>query len=302
MTEKSRLSWVFGSRRGVGVIMKTRFALSLTSVVLGLYGCASPAPVAENFPVSYQKVARTAQHWEVVANDIVAQTVVSIEANPVLQKRPVFVPRAYGATTFDYSFRDFLINHMVNRGVPVNVCKSTPSSKPGFDMEGREVEIQYEARIISHHATIPKYRPGVLTALGAGVAVVYDMATHAPIGNETGIAAALGIGAAADAIAGSWTSPTNTELVVTTTIAENNRFIFRRSDIYYVPDADASLFFKRVSQRSICPEENKLVSDGQSNTLVADVEASRREMFIRDMRRSNPNYVYEEGWELRLQR
>ena len=54
--------------------MKKTSAILIAGISSALFGCASPVPVAENFPVSYQKVARTAHHWDVVAGDLLAQT------------------------------------------------------------------------------------------------------------------------------------------------------------------------------------------------------------------------------------
>lgn len=266
--------------------MKTRYALPLIPVVLSLIGCASPVPVAQTFPVSYQKVAQTARHWDVVAEDIVTQTVAAIDANPVLQKRSIFIPRAPGASAFDTSFRDFLINQMVNRGLPVSVCKTVPDQKAGFQMEGPEVEVSYEARIIRHKDELPQYRPGLLTAIAAGVAVLHN-ATAVSLSRGDANVGLIGLGAAADLGIGHLASATRTELVVTTTIAENNRFILRRSDIYYVPDGDADLFFKRVAQRSNCQGEAMMATAGHQ---AGDMESARREMFMRNMRRTNPAY------------
>ncbi|HEY0561926.1 MAG TPA: hypothetical protein VGD04_01245 [Methylophilus sp.] len=98
--------------------------------------------------------------------------------------------------------------------------------------------------------------------------------------------AGIGIGALADVIENTYPRSTNTELIVTTTISDNNLFLFRRSDVYYVPDADASQFLKRVAQRSTCTDDVGLVSD--SNSYNSD--AARQELLLRNIARSNPQY------------
>lgn len=265
----------------------------LFPLALAVIGCASPVPVAHNFPASEQMVARTAHHWDVVAQDVVAQTTAAIAANPVLQKRGIFVPAVDRSTAFNVVFRDFLVNNMVNQGLPVSVCKSTQSSGTGFAMEGPDVEVQYEARIIGHAANLPKYIPGTITALAAGVSVIYNMAEHMSSANAA--AAGAGLAVLADVAASNYARPTQTELIVTTTITENNRYIMRKSAIYYVPDNEANLFIQRVSQRSSCPQDNGPVAKQDNDPVAkadrtADDADSRRVMFEREMKRSNPDW------------
>jgi len=276
--------------------MKKQYAVCLVPLVIGMFGCASPVPVAQNFPLSFQKVARTAQHWNVVADDVVNTTIQSINSNPVLQNRPMFVPRFADASAFDASFRDFVITNMVNRNVEVNVCYSDSASQSGFSTAS-PVQVQYEARIISHRAGVTNYLPGAFTMLGAGVGVIYNIA-ESDLSNKSIIASALGIGAAIDLARANITRSTSTELVLTTTIAENNRFIMRRSDIYYVPDGDVNLFINSVAQRSTCSDEMRALSDATAKAReeaakaseIARADASRIEMFAVAMRRSNPQW------------
>lgn len=270
--------------------MKKRYALCLLPFALSLFGCASPVPVAQNFPATLQKVVRTAHHWDVVANDVVDQTIAAIHATPVLQNRAIFVPRFADASAFDASFRDFLITNMVNRNIPVNVCNSSSLQSSAFIEESPEVQIHYEARVIQHRAGVPGYVPGMFTTLGAGVAVLHN-ATASDLSRGEVNLGIIGFGALIDLARANVAIPTSTELLLTTTIAENNRFIMRRSDIYYVPDGDIDLFVDSIAQRSTCSDEKLALSDNNARTRAdARSEASRAEMVIRDMRRVNPEW------------
>jgi hypothetical protein len=174
---------------------------------------------------------------------------------------------------------------MVEGGISVNVCKSDSSKGTGFEMDGRAVEVSYEARVINHNGTTASmYRPGIITALGAGVAVLYGI--NYPMNDGERTASVLGAAGALDYVAGAFPSSTNTEIVVTTTIAENNKFIFRSSDIYYIPDADASLFFKRVKQKSSCQEDKALVTEADKFLAEADKEEYRKIDFLRNQWRA----------------
>lgn len=255
----------------------------LIAFVLTVAGCASPAPIADNFPISYQKVARTAQHWNIVADDVVNQTSKVLASTPALQGRGIYVPSTPRNSAFDATFRDFMINHLVDRGASVSVC---PSPKgPGF-ATSPDIEIRYETRIIGH-GELPQYRPGILTALAAGVFVARGV-DHADLSNDALNLVGLGAGAFADWAMGHRARTPSTEIVVTTHIEENNRFVMRRSDIYYVPEADANLFIRRVAGSAACQNADNR-SDLKENKLVQD-EQARREIMVREMRRINPEW------------
>lgn len=267
----------------------------LFPLVLTVFGCASPVPVAENFPVSYQKVARTAAHWDVIAEDVVTQTAATIEATPVLQKRGLFVSRSTRSAAFDVAFRDFLINRMVSRGMPVSVCKLPAST--GFAMDGTDVDVQYEARIIRHGADMPQYRPGMITSLAAGIAVMRNIGLSDVSKGEVN-ASIVALGALTDLGVGHLAEATRTELLITTTIAENNRFILRRSDIYYVPDFDMKLFTQRVNQQSsLCAQDNVPATASKRIPDAADIEASRSELLAHEMKRWNPSWQSAESFD-----
>jgi hypothetical protein len=268
-----------------GCHMKFRYILPIVAASVALASCATtPVPVASNFPASVQKVARTAQHWDVVANSVVEQTLLAINSNPMLQKRSIYLQRPSGVNAFNVSFHDFLINHMVGRGASVNVCKPAQSGGAGFEMDGKPVDVTYEARVIQHNG-IAHYRPGEWVALGTGVAALYNASSNWSHSEIWG--AGIGLGVLAELARNSWPGSTNTELVVTTTIAENNRYIFRRSDIYYIADADAGLYLKRVKFNSNCPEDQVLANESSSN---ASKEEERVRMFLKDNARHKDNY------------
>lgn len=221
--------------------MKAKIVI-LVPAIVSVVGCASPVPVAQNFPISYQKLAATAHHWDVVADDVVEQTAAALESKEQLRGRGVYVLPAPQNTAFDNAFRNFMINQMVKRDLRVAVCHADSATKGGFVEEQPDVVVRYETQIIAHGDDLPNYAPGRLTALAAGVAVLRN-ASHANLTRGQVNAAGIVAGALADWGLGHVANPTRTELIVTTTIAEGNRYILRRNDIYYVPDADAHLFF-----------------------------------------------------------
>ena len=258
--------------------------LAIAPVAAVFLGCASPSPVAQNFPLSYQKVARSAHHWDVVADDVVQQTLKRIEELPQLQGRGIFV--ADGASSvFDTAFRDFMITRFVGTGASVSVCKRQQDNKPGFDREGRDIEIQYQTQLVRHGEALPAYIPGALTMLGSGVAVVRNAVLRG-IGEAN--AAIIGAGAVADFAAGHAALPTGTEIIITTSIAEGNRFLMRKSDVYYVPDSDARLFFQSVPRNLSCGVGQPVAPQAQQPREGLEAQIAREEMIRRDMKRFRP--------------
>ncbi|MCK0507950.1 hypothetical protein [Aromatoleum anaerobium] len=260
--------------------MKTQYVV-LAPMVAALVGCASPAPVPVNFQMSHQKVARTAHHWDVVADDVVSETLREIAEKAQLQGRGVFVAPTRNSA-FNTAFREFMITRMVNRGANVSVCRGETGGAGGFAASAPDVEIVYDIQLVKHGDDLPAYQPPRWTLLAAGVAVVRDV-----ILDGHGTAGTIGGIALGEWGAGHWANPTRTEIIVTTTIAENNRFVSRKSDIYYVPENDTKLFMQRVAQRSPCPGEKQMAAAGEEES---NAEFARQQMIERGMARSNPKW------------
>jgi hypothetical protein len=273
--------------------MKLGRVILLSALAAAVTGCASPVPMADNFPLSVQKVARVAHHWDVVADDVVSQTLSSIDKAPELQRRPIFIEPADTGSAFDRAFRNFLITRFVDKGQFVNVCKTPLQEKAGFVQAPGlpPVNVQYETQIVRHRGPIPPYRPGALTWLAANVAAIYNLAAVNHSRDFTAIAGA-GIIVADDIVAGHAAHPTHTELILTTTITEDNRYVMRKSDVYYIPDADTSLFMRQVAQHSRCEKSNVAQSvPAQSNLAEQDAkEQIRRDLYAREMKRINQDW------------
>lgn len=202
---------------------------TLIAVALVTAGCASQVPVAQTYPVSYQKKAKAAHHWDVLAADVVAQTVASLERNNYLDGRALYVVPSEEKTTFNRAFANFLTSQLVNHGLPVGTVRDGA------------VVVQYETQLVKHNSERPNYTPGMLTALTAGVLVARDVALHAA--QESLYLGGMAVVGLADVGFGHLAGgPTKTEVIVTTSITDNGRYLMRKSDIYYLEDVDASLF------------------------------------------------------------
>lgn len=197
----------------------------LVALPVLLAGCVSPGPVATNFPISEQKKVRHAHHWDVVADDVVTQTLQTLAKSNYIGNQALHVRPAQENTAFNKAFRNFLITNMVNRGLPVSSSSQNA------------IEVQYETQVVRHVSDRIDYKPGIVTMLAGGLYAIHDLADSEPV------AAGVALTAAID-LAGSFRNggPSKTELIVTTSISSGSRFVMRKTDVYYFDEADVGLF------------------------------------------------------------
>lgn len=215
----------------------TKIGASVLVVLLSGCGTAQ-VPHTQNHPVSYQKVARATSHWDILADDVAAQTVAAIGT-----QKTIYVTAPTEATDFNRAFHNFLITRMVNKGIPVS------NQKVGA------IEVQYETQVVRHNSERRAYKPGTITMLAAGLMVAYNVPnwTHSADKAAAFLGAAAGADAAVSTDAG---SPTKTELVVTTSAIEGGRYLLRKTDIYYLEPEDTSLFMHIERQSTPVREFN----------------------------------------------
>ncbi|CAK0766590.1 conserved hypothetical protein [Gammaproteobacteria bacterium] len=217
------------------------FALAALPAAIALSGCTGwlDVPRADNHPESSQPKAFAAHHWDVLANDVVAQMRSALDRS-MLSGYPISLTPSRENTAFAVAFRNFLISHMVQAGMNVSL-KST------------NINVQVDVQVIHHQSQVSNranYYP--FTALTGGLFVarglnlIYE--TH-PMG-DFGFAAttaAAGAAVAADLTqlhsdGRAYGGPTRTEVIVTTAMLDKERFISQRSDIYYIEGVDDVLY------------------------------------------------------------
>jgi hypothetical protein len=215
--------------------------LLIVSLLMLLAGCASQVPLAANHPLSSQKKARAVHHWDVLADDVTTQTFVALRKAGIAEGTPLYVAHPTDTSVFAKAFRTLLITRMVGRGLPV-------LSEPSLDA----IELHYETQLVRHNSSRYAHAPGTFTALAAGIWVVRDMI----IGDTAAMPAGLALGALADYGAGHFAGgPTATELLVTSSISLDYKYLMRKSDIYYIEDADVSLFVDTCAPADECAQQ-----------------------------------------------
>lgn len=209
--------------------------MPLRSVILSgacvlLTACSTaPIPVATTFDYSVQKKVRSAGHWEALTGDVAKQTIALLQRSGVEPEQPLYVSLPESASAFEHGFREMLITKLVSRGRHV-------LQHPQADA----LQLSYSTQLVVHRSVRPQYVPGQFTLVAAGLMAAYGLrAEHL----DSKLLATLGLTGAAD-LASSLSSggATHTELILSTAVLHADRYLSRTTDVYYLEDADTSLF------------------------------------------------------------
>lgn len=208
--------------------MRFRAGLALLCALLTA-GCAvpySPAPVATNFPSTQQAKLQAAAHWGVIAQHMAGQLAPSLKVNA---KRPFYVT-SQQTTAFAKGVSSQLITALVNQGYAVVKVPDVNT-----------LRIELDTQVVAFSPKRPQYKfAGERTALVAGAWVLTGIEHSA----EWLVSSAI---AGHDAY--SWfrsqfaTGDTpKTEIIVSLSLADDNRYYARSTNVYYTVDSDRALY------------------------------------------------------------
>lgn len=217
-------------------LFKTSVTAALALTCLALTACGSaPIPVASNFDYTVQHKVRSAGHWNLMADDVVKQTLATLQKNGVPGNTPVYVQLPEQSSAFDRGFREFVLTKLVQNGVVV-------LKQP----DAAQLQLSYVTQVVVHKSQRPHFIPGQFTMLAGGLMAAYGLhSAHL----DAQLLAGLGLAGAAD-FANSINSggPTHTEVILTTSVLRGSQFLARKTDVYYLEDVDAPLFLSAQSQ------------------------------------------------------
>ncbi len=204
-------------------MMRTVFIL-LFSLSLG--SCAS-IPMHASYSFTEQQKMQAAHHWDVLASDVANQINNKLISNDYID-RSVYVKTTCGdnaipcdpgeTTLFNEGFRDLLITRLVRFGVPTS-----------DSLQRSDIEVDYKVQVIYHRTPRHTMQPGLLTVLATGIAVL----RHAP--GEAQLIAAAGV---MDFFIATGPGNGHYEVIISTSMVQNKKYLFRTSDIYYINDPD----------------------------------------------------------------
>ncbi|MDP2152692.1 MAG: hypothetical protein Q8J66_03415 [Methylotenera sp.] len=196
-----------------------------------LTACATNIPQAKNFEPTSQKKAMAAQHWGMIATDAVERTKLALAKQATLNGSPLYVSDN-SSTDFGRAFRKYMIAGLIDAGYTVSATKQGA------------IEVGYEAQVIRHASSFEPsffgYKPGMATGGVVGFWVLRDALKYWSTTN-------LGLGsvvaaASYDGYRAVNPGETGVELLVSTSIIHNNRYVMLNADAYYIEKDEAWLF------------------------------------------------------------
>lgn len=201
--------------------------LFICAIVL-LNSCTGGIPDPIDFPNSQQQKMQASHHWEILAKDLANRINNELIISDNIEST-VFVKQTCGneskpcephqTSSFNEAFRDLLITNLVDFGIPTR-----------NQLQEDSIEIQYKVQIVHHKANrIRTFEPGVLTAISAAIVVLRNAPAEFLI---------LTAGVMADLANANLTQNGHYEIIITTSMVSQNKYLFRASDIYYINDKD----------------------------------------------------------------
>lgn len=202
---------------------RTIGAMVAIPVIMCLLGSCSQAPIPSTYIMNAQKKMQAAHHWDILASDIAEQTRLFVGKNGKLKNIPLYVASSH-ATPFDDIFHNLLVTRLVQQGIVVS-----NTGDNAIVMEVEATLLRHSGRTINHPRV--KY-----SALATGIKVAHDVADWA-LGDILSLG--VGLGVLADLNRGIDTGDTpDVEVVITTSMVFDSRYMMRKSDIYYIHKPD----------------------------------------------------------------
>ena len=219
-------------------------AALLGAALLGVTACADRPPAA-SFVARPQQRLQSAQHWQIVADNVASAVSAYLESKTGKKEPVMLYMMRQSDTPFAEVFLGAMTTRLVNLGHPVAV-----DSRPDITAVGIDVTLVRHAGFTRGNRTFP----GPVTALGAGVGVAGWLIDKMHFGETF---AAFGI--AGDAVR-SMVDETDTELLLTVSLARDGFYEFRANTVYYVNSRDMGHYLDMVADPRAARSLNDLPS------------------------------------------
>jgi hypothetical protein len=212
--------------------------LYLTVVIFLLVACGARIPDPIGYPYSQQQKMQASGHWEVLAKDLANRINNELIKSDNINKA-IFVEETCGdegqvcdplqTSAFNEAFRDLLITSLVGFGIPT---KNKPDEE--------SIKILYKVQVVHHNTKrFRSLQPGLLTALSSAIVVLRNAPTNLVI---------LATGVAIDVANSNLVISEQNEIIITTSMITDSKYLFRASDIYYINDKDFWHYQERPPQ------------------------------------------------------
>jgi hypothetical protein len=205
-------------------------------------------PVATNFQTTTQYKLQAGQHWLAISDDTGRWILGALKKNKACNAKDgkcamLYVEPPTPVTKFSRAFHSQLITTLVNQQAVVS------------KRSGSSLTVNIDVQPVLFTANRPQYRyAGTPVELAPGVWAIRDVTTTTP-------PSATGIPPSVDALhwfrsefaAG---QTPRAEILVTTSIGDQGRYLARTTAVYYVADSDISLYDREIcSLFELCSAE-----------------------------------------------
>ncbi len=204
--------------------IKTELLITLLMLFFLLFtaGC-SQVPYPTTYGFSQQKKMQAAQHWKLLAQDIAEQIKHEMFNINFDRDIPIYISPG-DDTPFDHIFRNLLTSEFLDRKLQVSTKKYG------------SIEMKVEAKILTHNARKIHHPIEKWTTLGVGVNVL-RAAYQSSL--EHVLLMAMPAGIAIDtAFAGNAGDIPSNEVIISTSLIQDDKIIIQNVDIYYVNEPD----------------------------------------------------------------
>jgi uncharacterized lipoprotein YajG len=224
--------------------MSTKLALSVAAA-LSLTACAnttSQVPLADSYPYSTQQKMQAAHHWDVLAEDVATRLNNHFQQANLLNHPINVIPS--NDSPFQSGFEDLLISQLVNHGFDIR------------DNNSEALKLKFDTQVVSH-SDRGYIRPKngaytTLAMLATGVWAAVNIADNSTAVKDALIATGvIGTGVALDATAGNINSISNKEVIINVSLMEGEKYLMRKSGIYYINEPDDHHYKAPLALKSI---------------------------------------------------
>ncbi len=195
--------------------------IALAGLLAGCEVFRSQVPVAVTHEAEPQYKMQAAGHWRVLASDVADRIAKAIDDREDLHKRPLFLTPP-DVLPFSRGFHTLLTSELVSRGMQVSVVR-----------EPNGVDVDYDVMAVLHNDRFQRPPIGSFTALAGGISAARMLDSM-----SEWIPAAIGAGVLADIVSGAITEISDREILISVSMAHNNRYVMYTSSIYYINDPD----------------------------------------------------------------
>ncbi len=199
-------------------------------------GCAnSQRPRATPFPSAEIRRIDSAQHWDVMAEQLSIDLAAKYGEIPPDIKRMLYVEET-DSSVFSKSLKSLLTTHLVAKGIPITTRFDRPTDNCGKSiMACTPLRMKLDIQIVHHDGiNIPFPYKGVsLPKVASYVLYLVGDYWTSPIWAVLPLS---------EYIKNDYPAETNTEIIVNTLLLNGDKVVLAYSSIYYVNDNDSTIY------------------------------------------------------------